>query len=612
MRLDGSRLRADRTLQVVLALAVLALLARLVFLGTRVAHYDEARVAYWTYHYLESGQFHYRFIIHGPFIQHVDRLLFELIGISDFATRLPVAIVGGLLPLSALLFRHRLRDVEVMGVAVFLAGNAVLLYYSRFMRSTVLVAAFCSLAFALFLRAYDGYGTGYLHAGAVFLALGFAAKENAIIYVLCWLGAGALLVDAALFRRVDGETGADRARAWWARTRERTDRERLAVLGGHLLLAVLLFLVVVLFFYAPRNGVITPRHLAIERGHPQYEQVVETCRQAGLWRALPSGEVGSLVRCTGLTIESGLAHWFGGAGETTIGTYAERLGLFLQTSGTYAGPLMGLAVAGFLVERYVADRPRPLVLFAAYWGFASVVGYPLGTDVWGAWIIVNALVPLAIPAAAGLGLVVRAGRDAIADDDRVSVGAVAVLLLVLGGQMAVAGATGVYADPTGADNGLVQFAQPAQESRAVLEDVERVAATSAPPHVLVYDPGGEYLLKGGRIEGPKYPRCLGTAGWYRSLPLTWYYTVYDAEVECVREQSALPPGAEFPPVVVVEGGCAEERLLDCRSRTDRITAPAELGDRVPAEYERHAYFHRTTQRPLLVYVDPDAARGAGT
>src|SRR6056297_4183704 len=121
---------ASRTQLVVVAIAAVALLARFVELGTRVAHQDEARVAYWAYRVMENGVYEYRPIIHGPFLTIVDGHLFSLFGTSDFTMRFVVALLGGLLPLTALLFRQRLRDSEVVALALLLATNPILLYYS--------------------------------------------------------------------------------------------------------------------------------------------------------------------------------------------------------------------------------------------------------------------------------------------------------------------------------------------------------------------------------------------------------------------------------------------------------------------------------------------------
>jgi len=179
---------AVSTTRTVLAITAVALLVRLLALGARPMHYDEARVGYWVLHYIDTGSFTYRHGIHGPFVQHVNRYLFPLIGASDFTARLPVAVVGGLLPAVALLFREHLDRAELVALALFLSFNSVLVYYSRFMRSDVLLAGFMFGAFGLLVRFYDTRDVRYLYGVAVLAGFGFATKENALVYALTWLG----------------------------------------------------------------------------------------------------------------------------------------------------------------------------------------------------------------------------------------------------------------------------------------------------------------------------------------------------------------------------------------------------------------------------------------
>lgn len=558
---------ADRTLQAVAALVGVAFLLRFVALGARVAHFDEGRVAYWTLRFAETGEFHYRFIIHGPFIQHVDRVLFKLIGPTDFATRVPVALVGTLLPATALLFRERLRDLEVVSLAAFLALNPLLLYYSRFMRSTLLVAAFCFAAFGLFVRAFDRRERWryYAYGGVALWALGFAAKENALVYLLCWLGAGGLVLNDLLYR-----TSLAPVRGvvedWKARHPPGERGKTLAGYGLFCLGSLVILFVVTLFFYAPRSpgGV-------------------------GLWSTLGApGQFPELISAMVTDIEQGLNYWFGRPSETEnlAETYLERLGQYFSTTAEYAGPLFALSVAGFLVERYVSTEPRHLVMFASYWGFASVIGYPLGTDIWAAWIIINALVPLAIPAAVGLSLILQAGQEALEREDRVSLGAVAVLLLLIVSQVGVATATGVYLNPTDSDNQLVQYAQPSQSFRTTVDEVGALGTDPGGPDLLVY---GDYLVDGD-AEAPRRPACVK---WFNYLPIPWYLEADDVVVDCAVNASELP--RELPPVIMVKGEFTD----------NGVRAPADLRGRVPDGYERRVHQLRTTAVPVVVYIDTD-------
>jgi uncharacterized protein (TIGR03663 family) len=575
----------DRTVQAVLAVTVLALFARFVLLGHRVAHFDEARVAWWGLEYLETGTTSYRRIIHGPLMQYLHRPLFAVFGPTDVVMRAPVALVGGLLPLVALWFRRHLDDLETVALAAFLAFEPILLYFSRFARSTVFVAAFCFAAFAALVRWYDGDGVGYLYVAGVFLALGFAAKENAVVYVLCWLGAAGLLVAGAAVRPVPPigrrTPVGERLRRYRAALRgEGTDRRQwVDRTGVHLAGAAAVTGLVVLFLFAPRGG------------------------PAGVW----SGNLGATLEATFADLEAGLSYWFGQGEEKTVESYSENLSSFVGTSAEYAGALVGLAAVGFLVEVARRAEARPLVLGCSYWGVASVVGYPLGTDIWGAWIIVNALVPLSVPAAVGARRFVAVGRDALDDADHVSAGIAALVLLLVVGQVAVVGVSASFVEPTSPDNDLVQFAQPQQSMREPVEATTAAAASNrGAPDVLFYGTPAFFDEREFRE-----PTCID---WTGTLPWSWYLRGADAAVTCRDTTQGLP--SELPPVVIAEANCALERPVQCRQAPEELTVPDDLRDRVGDDYVRYGFLHRTTGgsffHGMVVYVRVDALPAQST
>jgi uncharacterized protein (TIGR03663 family) len=567
------------------ALIVLAgLVLRLVALGARVAHFDEGRVAYFTEYFVRTGNFEYRPIIHGPFLQHVNSWLFSVLGPTDFSMRLIVALVGAALPLTALLLRDRLRRTEVLALAFFLALNPVLLYYSRFSRSSVLVAAFMFGAFALFVRLLDTGDVRLLYAGTFLAALGFASKENAVLYVLCWLGAGALVADRALFGPADYDGGVDRLSALGDRIGTRIDGERLGRYLGHLALGLALFLLVLLFLYAPRGTgspvEVAGRHVGLwgmftaPGAIPDVlAATVSDFGKIGYWISQPGNEGGESVRVAELT--SRYTRFFGG----TLETYA-----------LYAAPLVAFGLIGFLLERYGASRPRPFVMFAAYWAFASALGYPLGTDIYGAWIVVNVLVPLAIPAAVGMAKLYRVGVESLAAEDGASVGLVALIFLLVFGQMAVAAANGVYLDDDSAD-AMVQYAQPSDEMRVATEAMRAAASDGSEPDVLFY---GEYFvddeddfvgLGDDDIRVPLHPQCTK---FFPSLSLPWYTYKDDVAVTCAVNESALAGVETVPPVVIA-----------------RSSAEPVLDERLGSGYEKTRFLLRTDEGDTtesVVYV----------
>jgi uncharacterized protein (TIGR03663 family) len=538
----------------VLAITALAVLARLLTLGARPMHYDEARVGYWILHYGDTGAFTYRHGIHGPFIQHVDRWLFALVGASDFVARLPVALAGGLLPLVALTFREHLRKSELVVLALLLGFNSILVYYSRFMRSDVLLAAAMFAALGLLVRLYDTRDARYLYGIAVFGAVGFATKENAIVYVLTWVGATALLADQALFRPRRFRSGVALLKGHLSTLRE-TGRDLLPSLG-HALGAVVVFLFVLVFMYADRGagmaGITRPPA-------PPGEGAV------GFWDALanPAGFPGYAYETLATATDEAL-QWGGrtGVGESEgfIDNYVSNLRVDLEVLASNAPVLVAFAVVGFVWERYGRATTRNLVMFAGYCGFVSILGYPLADDIGSAhWLHVHILVPLAIPAAVGVAHLYRWGVAADVDRDVAVTGVVSFVLVLAALQVGFATASDVYADRTSQDNELVQYAQPEGDFGAVAGGVDRLAADSSDGLDVVVYTGADYdgarrIVSSPDEENHSFalrPVCVKSA-WYNAIPLHWYLTESDATVSCVTDPGRLASMAEAeqPPMIV--------------------------------------------------------------
>jgi uncharacterized protein (TIGR03663 family) len=585
------RLVAIDTTRIVLAIMAVALLIRFVGLGTRPMHYDESRVAYWILHYVDTGSFTYRHGIHGPFIQHVNHWLFPLLGPSDFTARLPVAVVGGLLPAVALLFREHLKRSELIALALFLSFNSLLVYYSRFMRSDILLAGFMFLAFGLLVRFYDTRDVRYLYGLAVFAAFGFATKENALVYALTWVGATGLLADQALFRPRKSRTGIDVLQAKYASLRGRW-RDVLPHYVGHVVGAIVVFLLVLVFMYADRGAGIAG--IRAPPASPEEGAV-------GFWEALasPVGFPGYAYDTLAASFDEAL-QWGGrGAGGDSdfFSTYAENIGTDLNVLATNAPVLLVFAVLGFVWERYGRANARNLVMFAGYWGFVSVLGYPLADDIGSAhWLHVHILVPLSIPAAVAVARLYRWGRAASVERDTAATAAVALVLLLAGVQVGATTVSDGYLDTTSQENQLVQFAQPEAEMRAATVAIDRVAGTTNSADIVVYT---DAVYEGARplVDGPDEPEhsfalrpACQKGAWYNSLPLPWYLNTAGADVACETNPGDLARTAsqDAPPLIVT--------LED-----DRSVPVGELRESyTPRTFDMFQFSHRVT-----VYLHED-------
>ncbi|WP_336036125.1 flippase activity-associated protein Agl23 [Halobacterium yunchengense] len=555
-RSRGDR-RAGRRVAVALAaLAAVALLARVWNLGWRVAHQDEARVAHWTLHYMDVGAWTYRPIIHGPFLPHVNGVLFDLLGASDFTMRLVVAVAGAGLVVTPWLLRERLSRPEVVAVALFFAGNPLLLYYSRFMRNDLLLAAFMFAAFGLFVRALDTGKARYLYAAALPFGLAFTTKENALLYPVCWLGALALVLDGRLvLASAADESRFDVAKAAAVRAARAAWRYKL-----HLGAALVEFAVVVVAFYAPKPGL--------------YEGLRNPELLPGVLRRATLGSWSEFMRLWGST-------------DMQQHSYVEFLKHDLTVLAVGATALVAFAVVGFLHERYATDEPRPVVAACLYWGAFSVYGYPAVADISAAWSMINAVVPLAVPAGVGAALVFERGRAAVAAGNAPAARAAAIVLVVAAAGTGAVAAQTTYANAQGPDNPLVQYAQPSGEMQPTLREVHAASERNDGVDVLFY---GEEFYNDAEDERSVSLNLThgGYEGWFDRLPLPWYFERYGSNVSSTLQSETIVE--RQPPVVVMLESDESQLEVDL----------AEHG------YSRSVHQGYQYARPVVFYVHENA------
>ena len=544
------RSRLTRLSWLLVGIAALAIAIRLVGLGARVAHQDEARVAGWILHYMAVDAWEYRAIIHGPFLPHVNGVIFNLLGPSDFSMRLVVAIVGGLLGLSAWLLRDRLRRREVLFLGALLAFNPILVYYSRFMRNDVLLAAFAFISFALVVRSVDTGKQRYLLGAGIAFGLAMTTKENALLYPVTWAGALVLLLDQRLFLARYRERG-------WYRTLRQSIRGALSAVWQFrygLIAGLLAGATVVIAFYAPKPDL----YQAI--GNPSQLPAVLDAATVGTWE-----KFADLWGDTGMQEHS----------------YVKFLGHLLLVLAVGGLTTTVFASIGFLADRYQRGGPRDIVALAFYWGAASLVGYPIVSDIKAGWTAVHVLVPLAIPAAVGLAVILRRAESALRREET-RTAAVAIVLL-LGAGLVTAGSgvavNAVY--PADDRNPVVQYAQPSGDMKPTLAEIETLADENEGIDVLFY---GQEFYTEGELEEPATLdiESGGFSSWFDRLPLPWYLEQYDARVGSTLDPDDVER-IDAPVVITLreDAGDIRHELEDYR------------------EVEHQGYLH---SRPIVFYI----------
>ena len=580
-----------RPVATVLALTALALLLRLVALGDRTMHWDEARVAYWTLRYVRGAGFAYRPVIHGPFVPIAVAPLFEQLGPTAFAARLPVAIVGGLAPLSALLFRRPdnaahpsaldigLDDAETVALAALLAVTPSLVYYSRFMRSDVPLAVFALFALGFAVRALATGRRRHVLAAGLFVGLAIPTKENVLLYAACAVGTAAVAVCwPAVVPLLPWRDESEPRTAATAAFRASIDRAR-AVVSRHLPavpIALLVALLPVVFFLAPRGPAGDPTLGAALAG------------EAG-WLAL-------VERATVGTWETFASSFWAGARSHSYPIYAGKLLGYLLV-----GALPAVVGAGYAFVRELRSPSRSLVVPLVAWGVAAMLGYPLATDIPAPWISLHIVLPLFVPAAVGWVAIARERAwDGLPDADtlpdpgtrrRYARYALAALVVLSAVQVPLVLAASSITPPLYV-NVLAQSAQPPDDLSPVGTVVEDSADDGG---VLFY--GEEYYLPNETIDDDPPTEGEQWLGWWLNrLPMAWYVERAGAESSYARDPAALRDRESIPPVVFA-------------APVDAAGAAPVLTER---GYERTRYelglYH---EQAVVVFVDESRLDGGG-
>jgi uncharacterized protein (TIGR03663 family) len=162
-------------------LVVVALALRLYDLGDRPLHHDESQDAYFSWTFLENGDYEYNPLLHGPLRFYLTAAVFAVFGDSDFTARLAPALMGTSMVALPYLLRGQLGRVGAFTTAALLAFGPSYLYFSRFAREDIYFAA---VTFALVIVAFRFLDQPRRHQPALLgalLAASFALKETTFI-----------------------------------------------------------------------------------------------------------------------------------------------------------------------------------------------------------------------------------------------------------------------------------------------------------------------------------------------------------------------------------------------------------------------------------------------
>jgi uncharacterized protein (TIGR03663 family) len=167
-------------------IATVAVVACFYNLGERVLSHDECVHSLYSRELYVGLGFEHDPWRHGPFLYHINALIFALFGVSDYTTRVSTALFGVILVLLPVLLRKELGRIGALAVSVMTLISPSTLYYARYIRNEIYMMAWAMLMVIALVRYLDSRKPGWLYLGALAVTLALCTKEN--VYITGFIG----------------------------------------------------------------------------------------------------------------------------------------------------------------------------------------------------------------------------------------------------------------------------------------------------------------------------------------------------------------------------------------------------------------------------------------
>lgn len=162
-------------------LVLLAFMLRFFDLGYKMYNWDEAVTAWITRSLVETNDYSYSPVYHGPLQYYLTSLAFSLFGYSEFAGRILPALAGVLLIALLYPLRNFIGEKATLAAAFLFTISPTFLYYSRFFREDIYISLFTLAIFVCGLLYIKTKESKYVSLAALALGLSLSAKENTLI-----------------------------------------------------------------------------------------------------------------------------------------------------------------------------------------------------------------------------------------------------------------------------------------------------------------------------------------------------------------------------------------------------------------------------------------------
>jgi len=176
-----------------LTIFVSAVLTRFWDLGSRALHHDESLHAWFSYNYAIGKGYQHDPLMHGPFLFHLNALVYALFGATDASSRYGPALFGVILVMLPILLRPLIGRWGALICSFLLLISPSILYYSRLIRHDIYLMTFTFLVLVALARYVQTQQGRWVFVGIIALALAHTNHEASYIIAVL-LGAFLFLI----------------------------------------------------------------------------------------------------------------------------------------------------------------------------------------------------------------------------------------------------------------------------------------------------------------------------------------------------------------------------------------------------------------------------------
>ncbi|MGC8838743.1 MAG: flippase activity-associated protein Agl23 [Anaerolineae bacterium] len=164
-------------------LGVLTLATRLWGLGDRAMSHDESLHVVYSWKLYAGEGYQHDPMMHGPFLFHINALIYLLFGDNDFTGRLAPALLGTLLVLLPYFMRRWLGRLGAFAASLMLFLSPTIFFHSRYIRHDIFAATFATLVILFLFRYLEEGKDRWLWAAGAAIGFVFCTKEVSFIYM---------------------------------------------------------------------------------------------------------------------------------------------------------------------------------------------------------------------------------------------------------------------------------------------------------------------------------------------------------------------------------------------------------------------------------------------